>query len=121
MMSLPAVLLMLDKVAEDQRVWAMLVSIGFAVSVLIQPRWWEIEDSKFVVTMSGIQLRRSDGSRLGLLWSEIAYVQVRPWLQAVDIVGHNHANRFRIWNTLEGFPRFMELIVGNLKRMEDVA
>jgi hypothetical protein len=115
---LPMMLLILGQVAEDQRVWAALVGIGFSISALVQPRWWIAEDTRIVVSPSGVQQLRPDGSRYGLLWSEIVYLHHRPWLSAIDLVPATSRRRLRIWYTLRGLPRLMELLAANLKQFE---
>ena len=119
MAALPTVLLILGKVQPDQKIWAAAVGLGFTVCALILYRSWDGEDIRIVVTASGIQELRTNGKRTGILWSEIAQVNNQPWLTAIDLTTRDGRRRVRVWYTLQRFPRFMELLVANLKLKYD--
>jgi hypothetical protein len=116
MSALPLTLLAVGMVRPDQRIWAALVGVGFAGSVFVQLRSWDAERTLVTVTTAGIQEVRFDGTRRGILWSEVGAVLDRPWLTAVEISTTDGSRRIRVWYALERFPRFMELLVAYCPR-----
>jgi hypothetical protein len=118
MSALPLTLLAVGMVRPDQTIWAAVVGVGFACSVFVQLRSWDAERTLVTVTPAGIQEVRCDGTRRGILWSEVGAVHDRPWLTAVEISTGDGSRRIRVGYTLERFPRFVELLVAYCPRAD---
>ena len=111
---LPSVLLLTGRVPDDERMWATLVGLGFAIGALVVLWSWDWERRTIRITASGLQEVRPDGRRVGMLWSEVAWVRNRRWLLAIDVHAVDGRRRIRIWYTLDGFSRMMELLTAHL-------
>jgi hypothetical protein len=71
------------------------------------------------VTPVGIVQRKQDGTRVGILWSELARIRNRRLLMTLELHAADGRRCIRVWYTLQRFPQFMELLVAAVQMLRE--
>lgn len=79
------------------------------------------EDQQVIVTPFGLVHRRPNGKRVGILWSEVAWIRNRRFLMALEIHAADGRRRIRVYYTLQGYVEFFELLVSAMTWVEERA
>jgi hypothetical protein len=119
MAAIPAVLLALDRVPEGERIYAVLLMLGFSLSVGAQLKYGDWELTRIRLTPSGLQQINPDGSRVGILWSEVTFIRLHRWRGSLEIRGRRANQRIWVSYKLERFPRFLELVTAYAELLEE--
>lgn len=121
MSALSLALLALGEVQSDQVLWALAVGVGFGLGAILARYAHRQERQQVIVTPVGIVQRAPNGKRVGILWSELAWVRNRRYLMVVEMHAADGRRRIRVRYTLQRFPQFMELLVSALRMLEERA
>ncbi len=105
---------------SDDRLALACLTLGFGAAPLLLDYVRREESQFIIVSPFGITHRKSNGGRLGILWSEVALIRNRRFLLVLEIYSSD-GRRIRVGYTLKRFPEFVELLVAAMKLVEERA